>query len=97
MPVSLSKEYSQALGVSLIFQVFFFFFSVLMLDGGQLFQWWAVATLAYWAGFGLVAIRRPHKPARLDLFLIRWSFPVLFLLVTPAIMMGIWKVKGVTF
>ena len=66
-------------------------------DGGQLLQFWAVAMLAYWAGIGLVANRRPQKPARFDLFFIRWSFPVLFLPVTPVVMMGIWRLRDVKY
>jgi hypothetical protein len=95
MPVNLSKEYWRALQVSLAFQIFFGLFSALCLDGGQMLQWWAVTMLAYWVGLGLVVIRRPQEPTDFDLFLIRWSFPVLCFLVTPFAAMGIWKLRGV--
>jgi len=97
MSVNLSKEYWQALKVSLVFQVFFGLFTALLLDGGQMLQWWAVTMVGYWAGFGLVALRRPQDPTKLDLFWIRWSFPVLCFFVTPFTAMGIWKLRGVKF
>jgi len=48
---------------------------------------------AFWAGVVLMMVRRPVSPTRLDLFLIRWSYPALFLIAIP-IVAAIWKARG---
>jgi len=67
--------------------------SLLLLDGGQVFQLWAITMAAYWIGVIVIMARRPANPTRLDLFLIRWAFPFLFILAVPLTTL-IWKARG---
>jgi hypothetical protein len=95
MKWTLSKEYRQALKVALAFQIGFGILSGLMLDGGLLAQLWSFAMTAYWGSLFLMVFRRPDNPTKVDLFLIRWSFPVLFFFITSPLSILIWRVRGV--
>lgn len=92
---ALSREYWQALLVSLVFQVFFGLLSGGMLDGGMLLQMWCFSMAAYWGGLVLMMCRRPRNPTKVDLFLTRWSFPVLFFFVVFPLSVLIWRLRGV--
>jgi hypothetical protein len=61
----------------------------------MLLQLWFFAIVAYWGGFSLMMYRRPINPTKVDLFLIRWGFPVLFFLITMPFSILIWRVRGV--
>jgi len=93
----LSKEYWKALKVSLVLQIASTLLSGLCMDCGQMAQWGEVSLIAWWGGFLVAVFRRPMAPTKVDLFLIRWSFPVVCFLVTPFLMMLIWKLRGVDF
>ena len=95
MKWGLTREYWLALQVSLVLQIVFGLLSGLMLDGGQLLQMWLFTMAAYWVGSIVMMIRRPDNPTKVDLFLIRWSFPVLFLFVTIPLSILIWRLRGV--
>ena len=94
MKWGLTREYWLALQVSLVLQIAFGLFSGFMLYGGLL-QTWFFTMAAFWAGSILMMIRRPDNPTKVDLFLIRWSFPVLFLFVTIPLSILIWRLRGV--
>lgn len=91
----LSKEHRQALQVSLVFQVVFGILCGLTTDGGMLVQLWFFAILAYWGGFSLMVYRRPVNPTKVDLFLIRWGFPVLLFFIGMPFSILIWRARGV--
>ena len=93
----LSKDYWLALQVSLVFQVVFMLLAGMILDGGQCAQWCAVSLAAYWGGLIVILLRRPKTPTRIDLFLIRWSFPAICFFITPFMMILVWKLRGVDF
>ena len=48
---------------------------------------------AYWTGAIVIMARRPATPTRVDLFLIRWAFPFIFILAIPLTTL-IWKARG---
>jgi hypothetical protein len=66
-----------------------------MLDGGLCLQLWAFSMAAYWGGCGLILIRRWKAPTKTDIFMIRWGFLILCLVVTPAFSGLIWRLRGV--
>ena len=89
-----TRLYWDAILVSvLLFQLFTGVFSLLITDFGQVFQIWAITMAAYWTGVIVIMTRRPANPTRVDLFLIRWAFPFLFILAIPLTTL-IWKARG---
>jgi hypothetical protein len=97
MKKEVSKEYWKALKVSLVFQVIFTLLAGLILDGGQCAQWCGVSLVAWWGWFLVVVFRRPMAPTKVDLFLVRWSFPIVCFFITPFLMKFVWKLRGVDF
>jgi hypothetical protein len=95
MKRALSKEHRQALQVAFVFQGAFGILSGLCLDGGLLLQLWLFAMAGYWGGLILMVCRRPTSPTKVDLFLIRWSFPFLFLFIAMPFSILIWRLRGV--
>jgi hypothetical protein len=95
LKTSLSKEYWPALQIALVFQVIFLILGGLMLDGGLCAQFVFFSLLAWWGGFGIMAFRRPLNPTKVDLFLIRWSFPVVSFFIVPLLSTLIWRARGV--
>jgi archaellum biogenesis protein FlaJ (TadC family) len=92
----LSREYRLALQVSLVFQVAFMLLATMCFGGDQLVQWFLVSLAAYWGGVILIALRRPTMPTKVDQFLIRWGYPMLCV-ITPLIMILVWKIRGIDF
>ena len=88
-----TRQYWNAIQVSLVFQIFLGLFGILALDFGEICYIWLITMVAYWAEVILMMIRRPVSPTRLDLFLVRWSYPALFLIAIP-IVAAIWKARG---
>ena len=94
MKWTLTRLYLDAILVSvLLFQLFTGVLSLLITDCGQVFQIWAIAMAAYWTGAIVIMARRPATPTRVDLFLIRWAFPFIFILAIPLTTL-IWKARG---
>ena len=91
--MKLSDKYWAAIKVSLAFQIFLCLLTLLITDFGQTFQIWAITMAAYWVGVIVIAMRRPTDPTRLDIFLVQWSFPFLFILAIP-LTTYIWKARG---
>ena len=80
MAFRLSDEYWAALKVSAAFQVSFCVLMGLSTAHG-LFALWLSTMAGYWGGLLVMMMRRPDKPTGVDLFLIRWGFPILFFFV----------------
>ncbi len=54
----------------------------LLLDGGVMARVVGVALLGFWLSVGILMIRRPLQPGKVDLTFIRWGFlPVLLVAV----------------
>jgi hypothetical protein len=88
-----TRKYWTAIQVSLAFQIFLCIFAVLVADFGQIAYLWLITMAAFWGGVIMIMARRPANPTKLDLFLIRWAFPFLFLLAIPLTAL-IWKMRG---
>ena len=91
---ALSGEYWRAIQVSLCFQLVLGFFAPFVTDQGVTLQLWFIAMAAYWGGAALIVARRPARPTKTDLFLLRWSFPFLMLAVAAPLALGIWRARG---
>lgn len=61
------------------------------IDAGVSFELWWRAVIAFWGTVILMILRRPHTPTKVDLFLVRWGFIPLFLLLTPVVLVLAWR------
>jgi hypothetical protein len=77
MTLNIAKEYTPAIRLASIEQVFLLFISALILDCGEMFRHFAIASIAFWAGTALILLRRPHTPTRTDIHLIQLGYFVL--------------------
>lgn len=93
-PGPVSGEYWRAAQVALCFQIFLGFGALLVSDFGILLQLWTISMAAFWTGAALIVARRPARPTKTDLFLLRWSFPFLLVLVAAPLVLGIWRARG---
>ncbi|MGD9611457.1 MAG: hypothetical protein AB7V22_00985 [Kiritimatiellia bacterium] len=91
---TVSGEYWRAAQGSLCFQLFLGFGALLVSDFGILMQLWAISMAAFWMGAALIVARRPARPTKTDLFLLRWSFPFLMILVASPLVLCIWRARG---
>ena len=76
----ISARYRSPVRNSVCFQIPILLLGVLCLDGGELFSRCLVAFAAFWSGTILILFRRPRNPTKLDLEVIRFGYPALFLL-----------------
>jgi len=76
-----------AILVSLPFQIFLGLGTLLIVSPSHTDPTWAITMAAYWAGVAVIVFRRPIDPTRLDVFFIRWSFPVIYYLAAAFIVM----------
>ena len=76
----ISARYWSAIRTSICFQIPILLLGVLCLDGGELFSRCLVAFAAFWSGTILILFRRPWNPTKLDLEVIRFGYPLLFVL-----------------
>jgi len=82
-----------SLGFPILQQFIFLLLGAGILDGGQCFQILAYAALAYWAGFGLIMLRRHGRLTQADKILIRWGYLLLVAassIITPLI----WQLRS---
>ena len=88
---SLSKEFRNALIVSILLQIVLGFLAAINLDGGVFFHLWWRAMAGYWAALIVILMKRPNAPTKVDLFLVRWGFIPLFLIITPVLTALMWR------
>jgi hypothetical protein len=96
--MKLNDDYRRALHVGLALHAVVVLFSLLITSTNSelLLRSLFVSLIAWWSGFGLIVFRRPTTPTKLDLFLIRWSYPVLWIIANN-IMYFVWKLRGFVF
>lgn len=89
--MTLAPEYLPPMKRSSAAQFLLLMVSSLMMDGGFAMVVLLIATAAYWAGFVLIAIRRPQSPRRFDLFWADAGFVVTFVatLVAGLVVMSV--------
>ena len=89
----LAKEYRGDVSLGLTVAVIFLLFSSMILDGGQLFQFVGATTLVYCLGILVIICRRPQSPTKADLWLVRFGFFILLLVVPVVLVLG-WRLRG---
>ena len=77
----------------LVQQCIFLILGAMILDGGQVFQMFAYATLAYWGGFGIIMARRRHHLTSADKLLIRWGYMMLWP-ISGFVTGFVWHLRG---
>jgi hypothetical protein len=55
--------------------------AALVLDGGRTFHAALIAAMAYWLGLAVVVVRRPSSPTAVDVFLVKYGFLFVLLIV----------------
>ena len=85
------------MGGSIIFsimqQAFLLALAAMLVDCGQAFQGSVYAVIAYWVGFLIIMVRRRNRLTKVDMFLIRWGYIVLWIL-SPVVVSIIWNLRG---
>lgn len=89
----LAKEYRGDVSLGLTVALIFLFASSTILDGGQIFQFVGATTLVYCLGIVVIICRRPQSPTKADLWLVRFGFFILLLVVPMIIVLG-WRLRG---
>lgn len=77
----ISPAYWPPVQTALLQQGIIVVLTALTMDGGLIFHVTVIAVLAYWLAFGVILARRPSAPTQGDLFLIRYGFLLLFVIV----------------
>jgi hypothetical protein len=72
----LSDAYRSAIRTSIILQLPLVLLMLILLDGGFLAKIGGYSMAGFWIGVGLVMLRRPRNPTRMDLLYVRWGYPV---------------------
>src|SRR5262249_12732787 len=89
----ISKDYKGPVFEALAIHVIIAILSLLILDGGRAGQVCGVALVAFWAGAAVLIYRRPHKPSRIDLQIIRFGYlPVV--VIAFVFVNWIWHLRG---
>jgi hypothetical protein len=88
-----AKEYRGDVSLGLTVAVIFLLVSSTILDRGKIFQFVGVATLVYCLGIVVIICRRPQTPTKTDLWLVRFGFFILLLVVPVVTILG-WRLRG---
>ena len=84
-----------ALKDSAVLQIGLGILLVPLFDGGICASIWFYSMAAYWIGCGIVISKRWRTPTKPDIFLVKWGFALLCLIVTPAIAGIVWAARGI--
>ncbi len=77
-------------------QLAFFLLGALALDEGNMFHLFLYASLAFWAGAGLILAWRPERPTRWDLYYLKYGLIVLSLFCLNLFPLA-WWLRGIRF
>ena len=86
-------RYGAAVRMAVAFQALLGVAALAVADGDPLVQVWAMALAAYWIGVAGIVARRPLRPTRMDVGVIRWGFPFLAALA-GGLAGAIWRARG---
>lgn len=73
-----SPEYRKSIRLILIEQIPLGLLAGMIIDGVGVAMIFLYALASYWAGFGMIVLRRPMNPTKTDLFVIKWGTFALF-------------------
>jgi len=91
-PSPIIAAYRPATRLALLQQGIVIVLTAAMLDGGLCFNTALIALIAYWLAYGIVIVRRPCTPSKVDLILVRYGFLAIFAVVIIA---GPWVWRAV--
>lgn len=74
--------YYPATPAAAIWQASLAVLAALMLDTGETGRAWSAALLSHWAIIWLILLRRPLRPTRFDLAVVRYAMLPLLIIVT---------------
>ena len=89
----ISSAYWPPIKSALLQQGIVLILALLQLDGGYTLNVATIAIVAYWLAFGMVVVRRPSSPTRGDIFLIRYGF-LLIVVVVFVVAPPVWAALG---
>jgi hypothetical protein len=85
----ISTSYREAVKGALVLQVMTALLLLMVLDGGVMAQAGGAAMIGFWIGVGIVMLRRPRTPTKVDLLYVRWGFlPMLVVAIAWSPFMG---------
>ena len=90
----LASAYRGDIRLGLTVVVLFLIVSSMVTDGGQLFQLIGATSLVYCLGLTVIVCRRPKSPTKTDLWLVRFGFFILLVLVPACLFIG-WWMRGI--
>jgi hypothetical protein len=85
-----SPQYNTALKTALLLQAVIAVLTALALDLGQMQRAFWVAFLCQWAMVWIILLRRPSRPTRLDLAIVRYGIVPLLIIV---VITGPWLLR----
>ena len=90
------KPYEDAFKFSISYQLPIGILTLMTLDGGQLFRYWAVAFTAYTVSAIMIMLRKAQAPNKTDLTYLKFG-SLIILIITPIIMGIVWRIKGINY
>jgi len=88
-----SPSYRGTLRLIMIEQIPLGLLAGMIMDGGGVALIFLYTLAGFWAGFGMIVLRRPMTPTKTDLFLIKWGTFIL-LAISFGMACGIWPWRG---
>jgi hypothetical protein len=97
MRMDFSSRYRRPILLGMAWVVFVGCSACLALDLGESVRVWEITTIPFAILVVLVLWRRPKQPTRMDLLLVAWSFPLLYLMLLALYLRtdGPWFVQSV--
>jgi hypothetical protein len=80
---SIAPQYREDFIFSACIQAFFLMAGALCMDGGGMLRYILIVTAAYWAMSLIIVFRRPLRPTRSDLWVVRHGFLLLMIAIAP--------------
>jgi hypothetical protein len=89
----IATSYWRPLLDGLILQLVLLALSVVLLDSGLTAEINLIAWAAFWGGILVLLCRRPESPTRFDLWVLRWGYLPL-MLVVQVVARWVWHWRG---
>jgi hypothetical protein len=89
----IATSYWRPLLDGLALQLVLLVLSGLLLDGGLTVEISLIAWAAFWCGIVVMLCHRPDRPTRFDLWVLRWGYLPL-MLVVQAVARYVWHWRG---
>jgi hypothetical protein len=80
---SIAPQYREDFIFSACIQTFFLIAGALCLDGGGMLRYVLIVIATYWAMSLIIVFRRPLRPTRSDLWVVRHGFLLVMIIIAP--------------